>query len=133
MTMGCIFISNRLLQQFFVWAASIEMRLFGREAALIFPSDPMHQLLIHGFGAGVLILGATLIYGAKHPRRLLPFILFDALGRLFFSSIMFYYVMTYSLLSTIFLFGVVELMFGLIYIWGSWFLKSSKWKVESAA
>jgi hypothetical protein len=119
LSMGFIFLSNRLLQAFFSWAQSLEKSLFGSEVILALPVDPVHQLFIHGFGAGVVILGVTLIYAARKPQPLVPFILFDGLGRLIFGSIMFYYVMSFSLMRTILLFGVVEFSFGLIYIWGS--------------
>ena len=123
MSMGFIFLSSDLLQNFFLWAESLEKRLFDIDVALMFPSDPVHRLLIHGFGAGAVILGATLLYAVRNPRPLLPFILLDGLGRLLFASVMFYYVLTFSLMRTIFLFGVLEFAFALVYIWGSWQLK----------
>ena len=123
LSMGCVFLSNRLLQWFFLSAKALEKNIFGREVQLTFPSDPLHQLLIHGFGAGVVILGATLLYSVKDPRRLLSFIFFDGAGRLLFSLVMFYYVLTFSLPKTILIFGAVEFLFALIYIWGSYFLK----------
>jgi hypothetical protein len=122
-SMGTIFLSNPLLRHFFAWAESLEKALFGTDVTLDFPVDPVHRLFIHGFGAGVVILGATLLYAAKHPRPLVPFILLDGLGRLLFAGVMFYYVLTFSLMRTIFLFGVVEFAFALIYIWGSWLFK----------
>ncbi|MCI0414727.1 hypothetical protein L0222_18270 [bacterium] len=124
LTMGCIFLSNGLLEWFFLSAMALEKNIFGREVTLIFPSDPLHRLLIHGFGAGVLILGATLLYSAKDPRRLVSFIFFDGAGRLLFSVLMFYYVLTFSLPRTILIFGAVEFVLALIYIWGS--VKSAK-------
>jgi hypothetical protein len=124
--MGMIFLSSSLLRNFFGWAESLEKALFGAEVALIFPTDPVLRLFIHGFGAGVVILGATLLYAAKNPRPMIPFILLDGLGRLLFAGVMIYYVLTFSLMRTIFLFGMVEFAFGVIYIWGSW-----KWRVES--
>jgi hypothetical protein len=122
LSMGCIFLSNRLLQWFFSSAEGLEKRIFGREVLLTFPADPLHQLLIHGFGAGVVILGATLIYSARDPRRLLSFIFFDGAGRLLFALLMFYYVLTFSLPRTILIFAAVEFTFAVIYIWGSVFL-----------
>ena len=129
LSMGCIFLSNRLLEWFFLSAKSFEQNIFGKEVLLTFPSDPVHQLLIHGFGAGVVILGATLVYSAKNPGRFRSFIFFDGAGRLLFSLLMFYYVLTFSLARTILIFGMVEFLFGLIYIWGS--ASSSKWLVSS--
>ena len=123
MTMGFIFLSNALLRNFFLWAESLETRLFQVAIPLSFPFDPVHRLLIHGFGAAAVILGATLLYSAKNPFPLRPFILLDGLGRLLFASMMFYYVLAYSLMRTIFLFGLLEFAFAVIYIWGSWKLK----------
>jgi hypothetical protein len=122
LSMGFIFLSNRLLQWFFSSSMVFEKRLFGREVLLIFPTDPLHQLLVHGFGAGVVILGATLMISAKDPRRFLPFIFFDGAGRLLFSLLMFYYVLNFSMPWTILIFATVEFMFAVIYIWGSGFL-----------
>jgi hypothetical protein len=122
LSMGCIFLSNRILEWFLLSAKAFEKNIFGREVLLTLPSDPLHQLLIHGFGAGVLILGATLLYSAKDPERLKSFIFFDGAGRLLFSLVMFYYVLTFSLARTILIFGMVEFLFALIYIWGSYFL-----------
>jgi len=89
---------------------------------LAFPNDPVHQLLIHGFGAGALILGATLLYSAREPRRFVPFIFLDGLGRLLYGSTMICYVLKYSLLWTILIFGIVELCFALVYLGSSWYL-----------
>jgi hypothetical protein len=122
-SMGTIFLSNSLLRSFFGWAELLEKNLFGVEVALTFPVDPVHRLFIHGFGAGVVILGATLLYASRNPRPMYPFILLDGLGRFLFAGIMFYYVLTFSLMRTIFLFGMVEFAFAVIYIWGSYKLK----------
>jgi hypothetical protein len=118
--MGMIFLSNNLLRWFFSASQVLEKSLFGGDVELVFPPDPLHQLLIHGFGAGVVILGVTLLYSIKNIRRLLPFILFDGVGRLLFGIVMLYYVLTFSLPRTILLFGALEISLGLIYIWGSW-------------
>jgi hypothetical protein len=120
LSMGCIFLSNALLKWFFLSANAFEKNIFGKEVQLTIPADPLHQLFIHGFGAGVVILGATLFCSAKNPGRFRPFIFFDGAGRLLFSLLMFYYVLTFSLAKTILLFGMVEFLFALIYIWGSW-------------
>jgi len=123
--MGTIFFTNSFLREFFSAATKIEKALFGRESVIAFPSDPVHQLLIHGFGAGVLILGATLFYAARNPRRFLPFIFLDAIGRLLYGVTMIYYVLEYSLLWTILLFGIIELCFAFTYLSSSWYLNRS--------
>gem|GEM_PF-5910143 len=123
MTMGVIFFDNSLLRWFFSASEWLEKIIFNREAHLVFPIDPMHQLLIHGFGAGVIILGATLVYSYRDPGRFLPFILLDALGRILYGATMVYYVIEYSLLNTILLFGLIELSFAASYLWASWYLK----------
>lgn len=128
--MGLIFLNNGLLQGFFSKAEAIERSLFQSSIVATLPTDPLHQLLIHGFGAGVVILGATLLYAVKNPYPLRVFIGIDGLGRLLFSCMLFYYVVTYSLMRTILLFGVVEFFFALAYLWGSWALQ--RWKVEGA-
>jgi hypothetical protein len=120
--MGAIFFTNSLLRDFFSAATRFEKAFFGRVAVLSFPNDPVHQLLIHGFGAGALILGGTLLYSARDPRRFLPFIFLDAIGRLFYGATMIYYVLEYSLLWTILIFGIVELCFSLTYLGSSWYL-----------
>ena len=117
MSMGLIFLSNSLLERFFMWATAFEKSVFGSEMVLKLPEEPVHQLFIHGFGAGVVILGVTLLYGARNPRPLREFILFDGLGRVLFGLIMFYYVLNYSLMRTILMFGVIEMTLGLIYVW----------------
>ena len=96
------------------------------DISLSFPSDPVHRLFIHGFGAAAVILGATLLYAFRNPGPLLPFILLDGLGRLLYACVMFYYVTAFSLMRTILLFGLLELTFAVIYIWGS-----VKWKAIS--
>jgi hypothetical protein len=125
LSMGMIFLSNNLLRWFFSASQVLEKSLFGRDVELVFPPDPLHQLLIHGFGAGVVILGVTLLYSIKNIRRLLPFILFDGVGRLLFGIVMLYYVLTFSLPRTILLFGALEISLGLIYIWGSWSFRAT--------
>jgi hypothetical protein len=119
-TMGLIFFSNRLLQNFLQAALSAEQTLFHRLAFLPFPQNPVHLLLIHGFGAAAMILGATLIVSSQDPRRYLPFILFDALGRLLFGSLMVLYVLRFSLLRLILIFGILELIFGAVYLLIVW-------------
>jgi hypothetical protein len=126
LSMGTIFLSNSLLQWFFTATERLEKSFFGREIDLLFPLDPLHQLLIHGFGAGVVILGATLLYSIKDPLRLLPFIFLDGLGRILFGAVMLYYILDFSLARTILLFGALEISLGAIYIWGSWSLREVK-------
>ena len=115
-TMGTFFFSDALLHRFFQFARATELTLFSRSATLVFPSDPVHLLLIHGFGAAAWILGATLVYSARDPVRYLVFILFDGMGRLVFGSLMVIYVFRFSLMATILVFGLIELAFGIAYL-----------------
>ena len=121
-SMGAIFFQTSRLEWFFHATSILEKNFFGREVNLILPTDPMHLLLIHGFGAGVIILGATLLYSSVHPRRFLPFILFDALGRMMYGATMVYSVFQYDLARMVFVFGVVELIFAILYLYSSWYL-----------
>ena len=120
--MGLIFLSNTLLRHFFATAENLERVLFQSQVSLPFPVDPLHQLLIHGFGAGVVILGATLLYAVRNPRPLAPFLFFDGAGRLLFSAILFYYVKAFSLIQTILVFGALEFALGVAYVWQAWML-----------
>ena len=122
LSMGTIFFTNPFLRNFLSAATRFEKTFFGREVVLSFPKDPVHQLLIHGFGAGALILGGTLLYSARDPRRFLPFIFLDAIGRLLYGVMMICYVLEYSLLWTILIFGIIEMSFSLTYIYSSWYL-----------
>lgn len=122
MTMGAIFFQNSLLKWFFEVTSRMEHTFFGNDAVLTFPTDPMHQLLIHGFGAGVIILGATLVYSYKQPERFLPFIFFDSLGRLLYGATMVYFVFTYDLARMVLVFGLIELSFAISYLYASWYL-----------
>ena len=126
--MGIIFLSTRLLKAFFSSAEQMEKVLFNSDIVLNFPADPLHLLLIHGFGAGVVILGVTLLYAVRNPRPLIPFIVIDGIGRLVFSGILFYYIWEFSLLKTLLLFGSLELALAIAYIWGG--LQSKKWTLE---
>ncbi len=121
--MGLIFLTDRLLAGFLVAATRLELSLFSREAVLVFPQDPVHLLLIHGFGAAALILGATLIYCARNAARFLPFIFIDGLGRLLFGSIMVFYVVQYSLPMVVLLLAGIELFLALSYLVISWKLR----------
>jgi hypothetical protein len=118
--MGCVFFSTRLLELFFQAAIHAEQTLFHQVALLPFPDHPVHLLLIHGFGAAAIILGVTLIVSANDPVRYLPFIFFDALGRLLFGSLMLIYVFRFALPKVILLFGSFELLLALIYLGISW-------------
>ena len=122
LTMGAVFFNNALLRSFFDTTVSLEKLFFGSVATLTFPSDPMHQLLIHGFGAGVMILGATLTYSARDPHRFLPFILLDGLGRLLYGITMVYSVLHFGLVRMISVFGLIELSFAVTYLLTSWYL-----------
>ncbi|HSE41159.1 MAG TPA: hypothetical protein VLH08_10390 [Acidobacteriota bacterium] len=120
LVMGIIFFNNRLLANFFQLALWLEKIIFSRTGALPFPQNPAHLLLIHGFGAGAMILGATLLYSAREPVRFLPFILVDALGRLLFGTMMVIYVFRYSLLFMLLPFAAIELGLAVIYIIVCW-------------
>lgn len=121
--MGLIFLTDRLLAGFLIAASRMELSIFQREAVLNFPGDPVHLLLIHGFGAAALILGATLLYCSRYPERFLPFIFLDGLGRVLYGSIMVFYVIEYSLPYTILLFGGMELLFAISYLLICWKLR----------
>jgi hypothetical protein len=121
--MGLVFLTDRLLAGFLLAATRMEKAFFSREVVLLFPQDPVHLLLIHGFGAAALILGATLIYCSKDPRPYLAFIFLDGLGRLLFGSVMIDYVFEYSLPYTILVFGGIELLFAFCYLLISWKLR----------
>jgi hypothetical protein len=121
--MGLVFLTDRLLAGFLVAATRAEMALFSRKTILLFPEDPLHLLLIHGFGAAALILGATLIFASRYPEPFLPFIFLDGLGRFLFGSIMVFYVMEYSLPQVILLFAAVELLLAITYLIISWKLR----------
>ena len=114
--MGSCFVSDSLLQRFLDFAKAAEHTLFSRNATVMFPTDPVHLLLIHGFGAAALILGATLIYSARNPLQYLMFIFFDGLGRLMFGVMMVVYVFRYSLMATILVFALIELTFAAVYL-----------------
>ena len=118
--MGLIFSNNRLLAGFFQTALWLENLIFSRTGILPFPQNPAHQLLIHGFGAGAMILGVTLLYSAREPVRFLPFIFVDALGRLLYGATMVFYVSRYSLPYVILIFAMIELSFAILYLILSW-------------
>jgi hypothetical protein len=121
--MGLVFLTDRLLAGFIIAATRLEMSFFHREVLLNFPADSLHLLLIHGFGAAVLILGATLIYCSRNPERFLPFIFLDGLGRLLYGSIMVFYVFEYALPYVVLIFAGIELAFALVYLVISWKLR----------
>lgn len=118
--MGIIFFNNRLLSGFFQAALWMERAIFSRTGVLPFPQNPTHLLLIHGFGAGAMILGAALLYSAREPVRFLPFIFVDGLGRLLFGTMMVLYVFRYSLLNMLLPFAAIELTLAIIYLAISW-------------
>ena len=118
--MGLFFFNEELLRLFFRFALSVEETVFRHPAMLPFPQNPTHLLLIHGFGAAALILGATLIYSSRYPVRFLPFIFLDGLGRLLYGSLMVVSVLRYSLMWLILAFGIIELLFALSYLFLSW-------------
>lgn len=120
LVMGLVLFSNDLLGAFFRLAMRLEASLFSNVFILVFPENPVHQLLIHGFGAAALILGALLIYSARDPRQYLPVIFVDGLGRLIYGNLMVIYVLRFHLMSTMLFFAGIELAFALIYIYISW-------------
>ena len=114
--MGTIFLSTRMIAAFFHAALRAELSLFQHSAVLFVPQDPVHLLLIHGFGAAAMILGATLIYSSRDPSRWVAFILFDGIGRLIYGTVMITYVSYFSLPRVILIFGFFELSIGLFYV-----------------
>ena len=117
--MGLIFINDRFLAAFLQLALRAEFAIFSRPGLLFFPQDPVHLMLIHGFGAAALILGATLIYSFRDPIHYIAFILFDGVGRILYGTLMIIYVIRYSLLLVILCFGIFELSLGIAYVTGS--------------
>jgi hypothetical protein len=122
--MGAIFFNNFLLSGFFRFASSAEDTMFGNAAVLLFPGDPVHQLLIHGFGAAAMILGAALIYSSRDPIRMLPFIFIDGIGRLLFGALMLTYFFRFDLMHVILFFAALELVLAVSYIFFSWKLST---------
>jgi hypothetical protein len=117
---GFVFFNNQLLAAFFRFALWLENSLFSRSGILPFPQNPIHQLLIHGFGAAAIIIGASLLVSASEPRRYLPFIFIDALGRLLYGAMMVLYVLHYSLPYVILIFAAIELSFAILYLILCW-------------
>ncbi|HJZ11829.1 MAG TPA: hypothetical protein VJ521_06755 [Acidobacteriota bacterium] len=117
--MGFVFFSNELMEQFFHIALRLETMLFSQSGVLVMPQDELHLLLIHGFGAAAMILGATLIYSARDAVRFLPFIFIDGIGRFVFGTLMLVYVFRYQLPRVIVLFAFLELAFAMFYITAS--------------
>lgn len=118
--MGLFFFNNFLMESFIRLALWLEETVFRHQALLLMPQNPVHLLLIHGFGAAALILGATLIYSSQDPVRYLPFIFLDGLGRLLYGSLMLNYFFGFSLMRLILVFGIIELTFALLYLRLSW-------------
>jgi hypothetical protein len=114
--MGTIFLSTRMIAAFFHAALQAELTFFHHTAVLFVPQDPVHLLLVHGFGAAAMILGATLIYSARDPSRWIAFVLFDGIGRLIYGIVMITYVNFFSLPRVILIFGFFELSVGLFYV-----------------
>ena len=79
--MGFVFFSNELMEQFFHIALRLETMLFSQSGVLVMPQDELHLLLIHGFGAAAMILGATLIYSVRDAVRIRIFYSFDKRDR----------------------------------------------------
>jgi hypothetical protein len=117
---GLVFFNNQLLAAFFRLALSLENSIFSRTGILPFPQNPIHQLLIHGFGAAAIIIGASLLLSASEPQRYLPFIFVDALGRLLYGTMMVLYVLRYSLPYVILIFAAIELSFAILYLVLCW-------------
>ncbi len=118
--LGFVFFNNQLLAAFFRFALWLENLFFSRTAILTLPQNPVHQLLIHGFGAAAIIIGASLLVSASEPRRYLPFIFIDSLGRLLYGAMMVIYVFRYSLPYAILIFAVIELSFAFLYLILCW-------------
>lgn len=117
---GIVFFNNQLLAGFFRVALWLENLFFSRTGILAFPQNPVHQLLIHGFGAAAIIIGASLLVSASEPRRYLPIIFIDSLGRLLYGAMMVIYVLRYSLPYVILMFGAIELSFAILYLILCW-------------
>ena len=118
--LGLVFFNNQLLAGFFRFALWLENLFFSRTGILPFPQNPIHQLLIHGFGAAAIIIGAALLVSAHEPQRYLPFIFIDSLGRLLYGVLMVLYVFRYSLPYVILIFAAIELSFAILYLILCW-------------
>lgn len=118
--MGIFFFNNLLLGAFLRVSTVLEWSLFHNVARIPMIQDPVYLMLIHGFGAGALILGATLIISARDPHRYQPFIFVDGLGRLLYGSVMVTYVFRYALMKVILVLGLIELLFAVSYLYLSW-------------
>src|SRR5205085_10704186 len=113
----------RLMAAFFHFASTLELQIFSVTATLPFPENPIHQMLIHGFGVAALILGVTLLYSIQDPQRFVAFILIDGAGRFVYSTLMFTYFFLYALPHIIVAFAIMELIFALCYSYFGWRMK----------
>lgn len=118
--MGLVFFTDPLLQGFLELASRLEWQIFSHALTIPFPTDPSLRMLVHGFGAAAMILGATLIYSARSPHQYLAFILIDGFGRLAFGGLMVFYVIQFSLMRVILVFSLCELLFALSYLAIGW-------------
>jgi hypothetical protein len=118
--MGLVFMSQPLLAAFFSFATMIEKKIFLHTTILPLPTNPIHLLLIHGFGAGALILGGTLLVSARDPIRYLPFIFIDALGRLLYGAMMLAFIFRFALMRFLLVFAGIELGLGIVYLIITW-------------
>ena len=80
------------------------------------PLNPAHALLVNTAGIDLVLIGSLVLYAAIDPERRRGIILFNALGRLLFSAVAAYYVLTASLMPFVLAPALVDVVISLGFI-----------------
>jgi hypothetical protein len=77
------------------------------------PLNPAHALLINTAGIDLVLIGALVLYAALDPDQRQGILLLNALGRLLFSAVAAYYVLTASLMPLVLAPALVDVLISL--------------------
>lgn len=81
------------------------------------PTNPLNALWINTAGIDLVLIGAIIFFISKNPLKNKMIILLNGIGRLLFGSIIAYYIFTADLIRIIAVFGVIDVIISIGFLY----------------
>lgn len=85
--------------------------------AVTIPTNPLHALFINTAGIDLVLIGAIVLAVSNNPLKNRKIIWLNGIGRLLFAFIIVYYVMAADLIRIIAIFGAIDVVISLGFIY----------------
>lgn len=83
----------------------------------VLPEDGLSQLLINTAGGGLVLIGSIVLVSSIDPIKFRLITLFNAIGRILFAVLIFYYVFVYDIVQFVLVIGIIDVLIsiGIVY------------------